>query len=266
MGRARRLAGIIRHTSRTPSFGEGDTAARTTRRHAGRGDRILAVDETVHFLSRSFWRSGTSTSDAGLASGRAVASERSAKSRRRRLDCPAHGCPEEKNLQGTARPAARAAQDRGAARQHVPAVRLAEAPASHLPDLRHVQGPRDRAAPPPGSVGRLGRASRSTHWAATEAPDEVVLGALDAAADGIDVTLVRARAGSTPAACRSSRRPSVIEMAEKPAEAVRAKPDSSLVAAVRAVAEDDADAVVSAGNTGAMLAAGPAPPAPPARA
>ena len=45
-------------------------------------------------------------------------------------------------------------------------------------------------------------------------------------------------------------------MAEKPAEAVRAKPDSSLVSAVRAVAAGDADAVVSAGNTGAMLAAG----------
>ena len=50
--------------------------------------------------------------------------------------------------------------------------------------------------------------------------------------------------------------PSVIEMAEKPAEAVRAKPDSSLVAAVRAVGDGQADAVVSAGNTGAMLAAG----------
>ena len=45
-------------------------------------------------------------------------------------------------------------------------------------------------------------------------------------------------------------------MAEKPAEAVRAKPDSSLVAAVRAVGDGQADAVVSAGNTGAMLAAG----------
>jgi phosphate acyltransferase len=45
-------------------------------------------------------------------------------------------------------------------------------------------------------------------------------------------------------------------MAEKPAEAVRAKPDSSLVAAVRAVADGAVDAVVSAGNTGAMLAAG----------
>src|SRR5258707_11687805 len=43
-------------------------------------------------------------------------------------------------------------------------------------------------------------------------------------------------------------------MDEKPAEAVRSKPDSSLVAACRAVGEGEADAVVSAGNTGAMLA------------
>ena len=40
----------------------------------------------------------------------------------------------------------------------------------------------------------------------------------------------------------------------------------SLVAACRAVGDGEADAVVSAGNTGAMLAAGPAaPPAPPGR-
>jgi glycerol-3-phosphate acyltransferase PlsX len=48
----------------------------------------------------------------------------------------------------------------------------------------------------------------------------------------------------------------VIEMHEKPADAVRAKPASSLVASVRAVHEGSADAVVSAGNTGAVLAAG----------
>jgi phosphate acyltransferase len=46
-----------------------------------------------------------------------------------------------------------------------------------------------------------------------------------------------------------------IGMHEKPADAVRSKPDSSLVRACRAVGEDDAEAVVSAGNTGAMLAA-----------
>jgi len=45
-------------------------------------------------------------------------------------------------------------------------------------------------------------------------------------------------------------------MADKPAEAVRAKPDSSLVADVRGVADGAADAVISAGNTGAVLAAG----------
>jgi glycerol-3-phosphate acyltransferase PlsX len=50
--------------------------------------------------------------------------------------------------------------------------------------------------------------------------------------------------------------PDVIEMHEKPAEVVRAKPQSSLVVAVRAVGEGHADAVVSAGNTGAVLAAG----------
>jgi glycerol-3-phosphate acyltransferase PlsX len=87
------------------------------------------------------------------------------------------------------------------------------------------------------------------------APGEVVLGALEAAADGIDVVLYG------PAGLDTHGLPLVettqeIAMAEKPAEAVRAKPDSSLVAAVRAVADGEADAVASAGNTGAMLAAG----------
>ena len=47
----------------------------------------------------------------------------------------------------------------------------------------------------------------------------------------------------------------MVEMDDKPADAVRNKPDSSLVRAVRAVGDGDADAVVSAGNTGAVLAA-----------
>ena len=88
------------------------------------------------------------------------------------------------------------------------------------------------------------------------APDEIVAGALAAAADGIDVDPPRARGPRHGRPRRSSSPPTAIGMAEKPAEAVRAKPDSSLVSAVRAVADGDADAVVSAGNTGAMLAAG----------
>jgi glycerol-3-phosphate acyltransferase PlsX len=88
-----------------------------------------------------------------------------------------------------------------------------------------------------------------------DAPGEVILGAVLAARSGIEVTLYG------PAGLDTHGLPlvvttEVIEMADKPAEAVRAKPDSSLVAAVRAVAAGEADAVVSAGNTGAMLAAG----------
>ena len=45
-------------------------------------------------------------------------------------------------------------------------------------------------------------------------------------------------------------------MDEKPGEAVRGKRDSSLVVSCRLVHEGRADAAVSAGNTGAMLAAG----------
>jgi phosphate acyltransferase len=87
------------------------------------------------------------------------------------------------------------------------------------------------------------------------APRDVILGALDAAAGGIDVTLF-GPAGLDTHGLPLVETTGAIEMAEKPAEAVRAKPDSSLVAAVRAVADHEADAVVSAGNTGAVLAAG----------
>jgi glycerol-3-phosphate acyltransferase PlsX len=87
------------------------------------------------------------------------------------------------------------------------------------------------------------------------APEEVVAGAAEAAADDIDVVLY-GPAGLDTHGVPLVEAPDVIDMAEKPAEAVRAKPGSSLVAAVRAVGDGEADAVVSAGNTGAMLAAG----------
>jgi glycerol-3-phosphate acyltransferase PlsX len=86
-------------------------------------------------------------------------------------------------------------------------------------------------------------------------PAEVVAGALEAASDTI-VPVLFGAAGLETHGLELHETTGVIEMDEKPAEAVRAKPNSSLVAAVRAVAEGQADAVVSAGNTGAMLAAG----------
>jgi glycerol-3-phosphate acyltransferase PlsX len=86
------------------------------------------------------------------------------------------------------------------------------------------------------------------------APEEIVRGAADAASDGIQPVLVG------PASVEAHGLPLVeadesIDMDDHAVDAVRAKPNSSLVRAVRAVADGDADAVVSAGNTGAMLAA-----------
>jgi glycerol-3-phosphate acyltransferase PlsX len=86
------------------------------------------------------------------------------------------------------------------------------------------------------------------------APEEVVAGALEAAADGIE-PIIFGPPGLDTGGLEHLETTQVIEMDEKPAEAVRAKPDSSLVAACRAVGEGTAEAVVSAGNTGAMLAA-----------
>ena len=86
-------------------------------------------------------------------------------------------------------------------------------------------------------------------------PDEIVAGALEARDAGL-MPLLFGTAGLDAHGLELVEAPDVIEMHEKPAEAVRSKPQSSLVAAIRAVAEGRADAVVSAGNTGAVLAAG----------
>ena len=88
-----------------------------------------------------------------------------------------------------------------------------------------------------------------------DAPGVIVAGALEAAADELTPILF-GPPGLDTGGLELVEAPDRIGMHEKPAEAVRAKPDSSLVAACRAVADGRADAVVSAGNTGAMLAAG----------
>jgi phosphate acyltransferase len=87
------------------------------------------------------------------------------------------------------------------------------------------------------------------------APDEVVAGALEAASPRITPVLV-GPAGLDTDGLELVEAPRTIGMDEKPGEAVRAKRDSSLVVSCRLVREGRADAAVSAGNTGAMLAAG----------
>jgi glycerol-3-phosphate acyltransferase PlsX len=85
-------------------------------------------------------------------------------------------------------------------------------------------------------------------------PEEIVAGAVDAGSDTVQPVIVGPRDLNTQG-LELIEAPDVIAMDEKPTEAVRTKPNSSLVVACRAVGEGKADAVVSAGNTGAMLAA-----------
>jgi phosphate acyltransferase len=90
------------------------------------------------------------------------------------------------------------------------------------------------------------------------APEEVVAGAVSARGDAIEPVLYGRRAVVEPlveglAVVDAS---DVVAMDEKPGDAARTKRGSSLFAACRAVAEGDAAAALSAGNTGALLAAG----------
>jgi phosphate acyltransferase len=98
------------------------------------------------------------------------------------------------------------------------------------------------------------------------APAEIVRGALRAVNEhGIPVALVgrsevvtaelRAAGGAIGGAISVVDAREVIEMDEHPANAVRAKRNSSLVTSCALVADGTARAVVSAGNSGAMLAA-----------
>ena len=86
------------------------------------------------------------------------------------------------------------------------------------------------------------------------APDEIVAGALDASSADITPILV-GPAGLDTGGLELVEAEQVIAMDEKPADAVREKPDSSLVATCRAVADGRAAVALSAGNTGAVLAA-----------
>jgi phosphate acyltransferase len=90
------------------------------------------------------------------------------------------------------------------------------------------------------------------------APEEVVAGALVAASDSVEPVLFGRHDELEPIAegLEIVHADEIVAMDEKPSDAAREKRESSMFAACRAVGEGDARAVVSAGNTGAMLAAG----------
>ena len=93
---------------------------------------------------------------------------------------------------------------------------------------------------------------------ADHGPAEVARGAAAAASEhGVRVLLFgpAAQIGDVPDGVEVIDAPVSIAKAEDPARAVRANPDASIVAAVRAVADGRADALVSGGSTGTALAA-----------
>jgi glycerol-3-phosphate acyltransferase PlsX len=97
-----------------------------------------------------------------------------------------------------------------------------------------------------------------------DAPAAPVAGALEVAREGVRVVLVGdeaaltaelARQGGAGAGIEVVHAPDVVTSEEEGARAVRAKPEASVSRAARLVGDGRAGAVVSAGNTGATLAA-----------
>ena len=87
-----------------------------------------------------------------------------------------------------------------------------------------------------------------------KAPDEIIAGAREAVAAGIDVILVGPRGLAGCEGFELIEASEVIEMHEDAASSVRNKKDSTLVRAAEAVRDGKASAMISAGNTGATMA------------
>jgi len=94
-----------------------------------------------------------------------------------------------------------------------------------------------------------------------QAPAETVAGAVEAASRGVDVVLVgdretlEAELESHGVDLPVVHAAEVIGMEEDPARALREKPESSIVVCARLVASGDVEGFVSAGSTGAAMAA-----------
>ncbi|MDD2294454.1 MAG: phosphate acyltransferase PlsX [Eubacteriales bacterium] len=100
------------------------------------------------------------------------------------------------------------------------------------------------------------------------APQEIVRGCLQASGhteaelilvgdhQRITDELTQSGISYDPARIRIMHAQEVIENTDSPVRAVRGKPDSSMVRAIELVKSGEADAVLSAGNTGALMAAG----------
>ena len=130
------------------------------------------------------------------------------------------------------------------------------------PRGRDEQPVEDRGDAAPGNVSRIVRIAVDA-MGGDHGPAEIVPGALDhARANPTDrVILVgdegrlRAIAGPLPSNVSIVAANQVIEMHEHPAQALREKRDASIIVACDLVRRGEADAVITAGHTGAAMAA-----------
>src|SRR5919197_4778453 len=175
---------------------------------------------------------------------------------------PADGRTKAKAVEGPPRQAAREPQDLRADLQRVPAVPLAAAAAPSLSGMRLLrQTAGDRAQRRLRRGGPVATVALDT-LGADRGVQEVTAGAGAAAEAGTRCVLFGperqindALGVSRNEAVEVVDAPVEITNSEEPARAVRAKADSSLVQAARTVGEERADALVTAGPTGAALAA-----------
>ncbi len=165
-----------------------------------------------------------------------------------------HGRPEAENLEVAPRQASRDARDQRAEGERLPEVRAAEAAASRLPDLRHVQGPRRRAAPYRRSVARDPHRGRRDGRRPRPGRDRRGRARGARATRSCRSSSATRRSTRTASSCTSTT-----ERDRDGREAGRGRArEAGQLARRRGPRRrrGPADAVVSAGNTGAMLAAG----------
>lgn len=173
------------------------------------------------------------------------------------------GGSEKKSFQTDGSPAARGKENYASFSSGLPQLQSRTTPAPGLPGLRLLPWP----SSPDGRFRLISMRIAVDAMGGDYAPSEIVAGAVLAAADfdGItrlylvgDETAVRkelARHAKVPGCIELYHASEAIGMDEHPATAVRRKKDSSINRALDLVKSGEADAMLSAGNTGAVMAA-----------
>ncbi len=148
--------------------------------------------------------------------------------------------------------------------QHLPAVQADQAPSCRVSELRDLQWPGSHCAGLTVFKPHLTMKIAVDAMGGDHAPREVIRGAVQAASDlGLQVTLVGREEllrdelrsmGVREGTVSLTHASEIVEMCEVPGVAIRKKKHSSIRVGLNLVAEGEASAFVSAGNSGAVMA------------